>query len=107
GGLAGRVQRLFDGLRPGRPLWRANWLLYTDPALHAPRSEGEGGHAGTPRYIRSERQTLVKFPETGAVVFSIKTDVVPLDALPDAARAALPDAIASLPEAERAYKGTL
>ena len=30
-GLAARVQRLFDGVQVGRPLWRMNQLWYTDP----------------------------------------------------------------------------
>ena len=36
--LARRVQRLFDGVQPGRPLWRVNALRYADPALHQPRA---------------------------------------------------------------------
>lgn len=89
--LARGVQRLFDTLRPGRPLWRQNALLYDDPALHTPLREGErrryeGGASG---YVRSERQTLVRLPRTEAVVFSILTYMVPVARLPREARAAM------------------
>lgn len=76
--LAKRVQRLFDGVRAGHPLWRFNALSYVDPTLFQPRSEGVPKY-GVPeeqRYIRSERQTILRLPETGAVVFGIHTFVV-------------------------------
>ncbi|MCR8723419.1 heme-dependent oxidative N-demethylase family protein [Frigidibacter sp. ROC022] len=79
--VARSVQRMFDALRPGTPLWRANWLIYRDPALFQPRREGERKPArdGAPGYLRSERQTFLKLPGTGAVVFGIHTYVLPLD----------------------------
>lgn len=77
-GIGRRVQRLFDGLRPGRPLWRANLLRYEEPDLFQPRAESDPrstGGAGA-RYMRSEHQTLMKLPRTGAVVFAIHTVLV-------------------------------
>jgi len=90
---ARRVQRLFDGLRPGRALWRVNGALDADPALHQPLSEAARHHAPVSarqpgRYFRSERQTLLRLPETGAVVFSIHTIVMDAAALTEAERAA-------------------
>lgn len=77
GDLARRVQRLFDAIRVGQPLWRANGLAYADPALHQPRREGEAKPPSGPRdYIRTERQCLVRLPRTQAVLFSIHTTVV-------------------------------
>ncbi len=76
--IAARVQRLFDGVKPGRPLWRSNLLHYADPALHQPRSERARRVPVLPseaRYLRSERQSLVRLPESGAVVFSIHSYV--------------------------------
>ncbi|MCH2095223.1 MAG: DUF3445 domain-containing protein [Rhodobacteraceae bacterium] len=77
--LAKRVQRLFNGIRVGRPLWRFNALRYADPELFQPRSESNprplndpGGHP----YLRSERQCLLRLPKTQAVVFSIHTYVL-------------------------------
>ncbi len=92
-GLAQRVQRMFDMIRPGAGLWRMNALVYRDPTLHqprreaAPRTDRRGGS-----FLRAERQCLVRLPQTRAVVFSIHTYVVPLSVLP-------PDAVAALDEA--------
>ena len=76
--LAKRVQRLFDGVQPGRPLWRFNALGYVDPTLFQPRTEGapKYGTAEEQRFIRSERQSVLRLPETRAVVFGIHTFVV-------------------------------
>ncbi|MDW3182133.1 heme-dependent oxidative N-demethylase family protein [Roseobacter sp.] len=79
-GIARRVQRLFDGVQVGRPMWRYNRLWYDDPDLFQPRS------ALSPRriapgeveaaYQRAERQCIVRMPDTDAVVFSIHSYVV-------------------------------
>jgi hypothetical protein len=81
--IAVRVQRLFDAVRVGQPLWRANALAYSDPTLHHPRREDDPHVAPMEPapYIRSERQTLVRLPDTQAVVFSIHTYVVARAAL--------------------------
>ena len=81
--IARRVQRVFDGIQPGRPMWRANALVYADPALFQPHTEADRRPKPTagPRWLRVERQCLVRLPETGAVVFSIHTFVVPFDRL--------------------------
>lgn len=88
--LAHRVQRIFKGLQPGAPLWRANWSLATEPTLFMP-----GGHSASPVqgdaitpenaghrvWIRVERQTLTRLPRTGAILFTIKTHIDPLSTL--------------------------
>ncbi|MEZ5731553.1 MAG: DUF3445 domain-containing protein [Paracoccaceae bacterium] len=76
--LAPRVQRLFDAIRPDQVLWRANWLLYAHADLYQARREYERrpkpGLGAS--FLRSERQSLRRLPESGAVVFSIHTWVV-------------------------------
>ena len=82
--IAKRVQRLFDGIRPGRPLWRFNALNYADPALHQPRRENDRRperHGQDAAYLRSERQSLWRLPKTDAVVFGIHTFVLKRDGL--------------------------
>ncbi|MGY9013047.1 MAG: heme-dependent oxidative N-demethylase family protein, partial [Rhodobacterales bacterium] len=77
--IAKRVQRLFDGVKPERPLWRYNLLRYVDPTLHQPRPEmAPRAHLDGQdfRYIRSERQCVLRLPKTDAVVFSIHTYVL-------------------------------
>ena len=72
--IARRVQRLFDAIRVGQGLWRANALLYDDPALFHPRREAAPRRVSTSgAYLRSERQCLVRLAQSGAVVFSIHT----------------------------------
>lgn len=85
--LARRVQRMFDGIQVGRPLWRFNRLWYEDAALFQPRSvseprrvgDGDGDGQSTFPYFRSERQTLLRLPVSGAVVFAIHTYVLRRD----------------------------
>lgn len=74
-----RVQRLFDGVRPGRPLWRFNILWYPVATLFHPRREFDRRPPEPPEtaaFLRTERQGIVRLPETDAVVFSIHTFVL-------------------------------
>lgn len=89
--MAARVQRLFDALHVDRPLWRANALLYHDPTLHQPRRENDRREPpkGRADYLRSERQSLLRLPQTRAVVFSIHTWVVRWEKLSEDQRAGL------------------
>ena len=83
--IARRVQRMFDLMRVEQPLWRSNVLLYDDPALFAPHSRPRRDSSAAP-FVRSERQSLVKLPQSGAVVFSIHTYLVRSENLTDAER---------------------
>lgn len=76
--IATRVQRLFDGVQAGRPMWRANALRYSDPALYQPRPENDPRPIGSPDapYLRSERQTVMRLAHPTAVAFMIHTSVV-------------------------------
>ncbi len=75
-----QVDRFFQHLKAEKPVWRINWSLIDDPALFQPT--GHGLTAADPRFqpetigenvwFRSERQTLVRLPETGAIVFGIR-----------------------------------
>ncbi len=77
--IARRVQRLFDGVQPERPLWRFNALWYDDASLHQPRREGERRESVDPAragFLRSEMQTVRRLPQSRAVVFGIHTYVL-------------------------------
>ncbi len=84
--IAKRVQRLFDGVQTGRPLWRFNCLWYADPELHQPQREQDperpmpSEHG--PRFCRSEKQAIFRLPKTNAVVFSIHTFVLQNGVIP-------------------------
>ena len=77
--LGARVQRLFDGVKVGKPLWRNNMLHYDDPDLFQPRSETDPQRSApapeSAAYLRAERQCIFRLPQTGAVVFSIHSHV--------------------------------
>ena len=84
-----RVQRIFDGLRPGLVLERRNWTVLNSAALHTPASApiraGIGGiepaQAGRLLYLRVERQTLRRLPATGGALFTIRVWLAPLESL--------------------------
>lgn len=82
--IAKRVQRMFDGVQVGRPLWRfnVNWYedatLYHPRSVHDPRARTDDTSAN---FLRSERQCILRLPKTGAVVFSIHTYVLSRDAV--------------------------
>lgn len=78
-----RVQRLFDAIRVENPMWRANAHLEDSPELFTPRLE-DAPHppkSAAPPYLRSERQTLMRLPDTDAVVFGIHTWMVSVENL--------------------------
>lgn len=90
--VAKRVQRMFDAIRPGRGLWRANALFYEDHALFHPRLENDPRERPEVReahYLRSERQSLVRLPKTNAVIFSIHTTLIRRENLTEEQRAGL------------------
>ena len=78
-----RVQRLFDGIQAGRPVWRFNLLQYVQPDLFQPRTETDARsadeHYGSGAYTRTEHQALVRMPKSGAVLFAIHTYILKED----------------------------
>lgn len=79
--MARRVQRMFDGVQVGRPIWRNNYLPYDNPDLFQPLTEAQAAKHPTSKdasaapYLRAERQSILRLPETQAVVFTIHTYV--------------------------------
>lgn len=106
--LAARVDRFLAALRPERPVWRRNWSIHDDPSYFLP--DPTPPRAVDPPdglWLRSERQTLRRLPRTGAILFTIRTQQVPLAVVaerPDVARR-LAAAIAAWSAELRAYKG--
>lgn len=87
--LGRRVQRLLNGVQPGRGLMRGT-ASHSDASLADPRSEGDYRHGtAESQFIRVERQCLIRLPKTRAVVFSIHTQIVRPEALSPEQAAAL------------------
>jgi dimethylamine monooxygenase subunit A len=108
GALADRVDGFLGRLRPGRGVWRRNWSVHLVPDLHVPTWRAPAVRPGPgERWLRSERQALVRLEGHDAVVFSIRTQQVRVDALagrPDVC-AGLAAALRGWSPAQRAYKG--
>jgi hypothetical protein len=80
------VDRFMGALKPGRLAVRYNWSVHEDPTLFQPTGHGRGDfdpsitaeNAGETLWLRVERQTFRMLPESGVVVFGIRTHVTPL-----------------------------
>lgn len=83
--LASRVDNYFARITPERPGWRRNWFVYDNPALFQPADpvHDPADDARRSFVIRSERQTMRRLPQTGALVFTIRTQQCELAALRD------------------------
>lgn len=107
--LGDPVDAFFERIDVGRAYWRLNWTLLETPELFVPdgaRAAPGGDLADW--YFRVERQTFTRLPETGAVVFTIRTYVAAATELAAADPefvGALSDQMASAPPAVQAYKG--
>lgn len=77
--MSARVQRLLDGLQISRPIWRFNQLWYETADLFQPDARcEEAARAGADDfpYFRCERQSFVRLPKSGAIMFTIHTYVL-------------------------------
>jgi hypothetical protein len=91
--------------------------MMDDPALFQPGGkwrretapEFTAENAGEKLWLRVERQTLMRLPESGFVLFGIRVYVYPLTQIAsDAATAGrLAEAVRALPEATAHYKSLL
>lgn len=104
--IGGAVEALFDRLTPERMLCRSNWTLLDTDMRHLPSegSEATASRMADLKWLRIERQTLRKLPESGAIVFTILTRVVEYSALSLANQAALTRAVESAPADIAEYK---
>jgi hypothetical protein len=105
--LSSKIDRFFEHLRPDHPVVRFNWAVQAGDSLSQLPHEAPDVHCDTPLFYRSERQSLVRLPQTGAIAFTIRVYLHPLAMLANAASAlpALFAAIDNTPQALRAYKG--
>lgn len=103
---AGQVELIFDRMPPGRVAERGNWSIAGTGALHLPPGTPEDDSV----WLRAERQTLRKLPDTGAVAFTIRVTTLPAAALAARADGAavavrLLAQLDAMRDDQRAYKG--
>lgn len=111
--LSEGVDRFIDGLKPGEIWGRTNWFVVASDALrYLPRDEPEARfahvtarNAGETLFVRSERQTLRRLPESGAVLFTIGIYRTPLGALDREAVGRVAGAFGRLLEGEGERRG--
>ncbi len=74
------TQNLFDKLTVERPIWRVNWTVMDSGELHQPTAprgpdamQLSSENIEQALHFRRERQTLRKLPESGDILFTIRT----------------------------------
>jgi hypothetical protein len=78
--IGAATQNIFDKLTVERPVWRVNWTVMDSGELHQPTAvrspdamEITSGNIENALYFRRERQTLRKLPDSGDILFTIRT----------------------------------
>ncbi len=115
--LARPVDRFMGVVKPGHVAVRLNWSLSDDPTLFQPGGKWRtnrnvhitADNAGDALFVRVERQTLTRLPQSGAVLFTIRVHVYPLAriaARPEIAQR-LAEAVRVLPPETVHYKSLL
>jgi hypothetical protein len=112
--LATGVDRFMAALEPSNVFGRANWFVVANAnwrylPCDPPETLFAGlkaDNAGERLFVRCERQTLRRLPETGAILFTIGIAVSPLGALAAPLVHRLAGALALQPEAEQRRRGT-
>jgi hypothetical protein len=115
--LSRPVDRFFETLKPGRIASRLNWTVTAIADLFQPSGHNRNDkpamslsdELGTKLFLRVERQTFRRLPQSGVVVFGIRVHVTPLGvavAQPGEA-VRLANALEALPEEISKYKSML
>jgi hypothetical protein len=104
-----KVDTFLERLRPTAVMRRRNWMIHETPELFVPDAPAAPDTSIPPGqlWLRSERQTLRRLSESGAVVFTIRTQQVQVAALEHrpAVAAALAARLRAQPDDVAGYAG--
>lgn len=111
--LASGVDHFMDRLQPGKIFGRCNWFIaptgekcwIADAPPQQAFAHVTPGNAGETLFVRSERQTLRRLPQTGAILFTIGIYVSPLGDLTPANQQLLASAMRGLLAGEGERRG--
>ncbi len=102
-----------DRITADKPIWRVNWSVSDDARLHQPTGHFDPSAGsrvvdiGSDVVLRIERQTLIRLPKSGAVVFGIRTIIRTLNEVvssePSVAER-MATSLRTMPDGMRAYK---
>jgi dimethylamine monooxygenase subunit A len=104
------IDAFFDRLTPLRSFWRLGWGILDTPDWYTPVDGTAGPRPADPTpdqlFLRVERETLRRFPQTNCVLFTIRTYVtsIPDVAADPAVARRLANSIDALPDDVRGYK---
>ena len=88
--IGSKVNKIFANLPSGRIFQRFNWSIYEDAELfHPAKSKKEikrsdlinQENAGERLFLRVERQTIRRLPESSSIVFTIRVHIDPLSSI--------------------------
>jgi hypothetical protein len=108
--LEAPIDSFFDRLTPERSFWRLGWGVLDTPDWYTPLDGTAAPRPESPSpnsmFLRVERETLRRFPDTRCILFTIRTYVTPiLSSCPTPeASARLASALEALPAEVRDYK---
>ena len=107
--LAAKVDRFLARLPVARPVWRRNWSIHDDPTYFLPDATPPVT-VDPPQglWLRSERQTLRRLATPDTILFTIRTQQVPLATLAEHPEVAhrMATAVAAWSPELASYKGT-
>lgn len=106
--LAAGVDHFFSTLQPGPIFGRTNWFVVASDAWrYLPQDDPQvrfahvtEDNAGSTLFVRCERQTLRRLPQSGAVLFTIGIHVEPLARLSSEAVARVAQSVAGISSGE-------
>lgn len=110
--VAKPAQNFLERITVDKPMWRINWTIHDSnelfcPGPHPAAQDLTAENVLSRTFLRIERQTLRRLPQTKAVAFSIRTYVHPMnEVLSDESRGELlKKTLANLDSETAGYKG--